>query len=277
MLEKAPFATLISFHFTLGGEVLAERSSAVPVGLGRTLRRDAWWMENIPVIILLGGFGLYATWRAFEGKFYEVGPYLSPFYSPLIDPHHHWWSLSPALLILAFPLGFRVTCYYYRKAYYRAFFLDPPGCAVGEPANRNYRGETKFPFILQNLHRYFLYGAIVFLGFLWYDAIRAFWFPGPDQKLHFGIGIGTLVLLVNIVLLSLYLFSCHSLRHLIGGKLDCFSCTAANRGRHGAWKKASFLNERHMLYAWCSLISVGFADFYVRMVASGMIKDFRIL
>jgi len=67
------------------------------------------------------------------------------------------------------------------------------------------------------------------------------------------------------------------LRHLIGGKLDCFSCTVTNRGRHGAWKKASFLNEHHMLYAWCSLISVGFADFYVRMVASGMIKYFRIL
>jgi hypothetical protein len=148
---------------------------------------------------------------------------------------------------------------------------------VGEPAHRNYRGETKFPFVLQNLHRYFLYGAIVFLCFLWYDAIRAFWFPGSDQKLHFGIGVGTLVLLVNIILLTLYLLSCHSLRHLIGGKLDCFSCTVTNRGRHGAWKKASFLNERHMLFAWCSLITVGFADFYVRMVASGMIKDIRIL
>jgi len=259
---------------------LAESSSsAVPGGLGRTLRRDAWWLENLPVIIVMGGFSVYATFRAFEGKFYDWGPYLSPFYSPLIDPHHHWLPLwfSPAMLILAFPLGFRATCYYYRKALYRAFLLDPPACAVGEPANRNYRGETSFPFILQNAHRYFLYGAVVFLCFLWYDAIRAFWFPGPDQKLHFGIGVGTLVLLVNIVLLSLYLFSCHSLRHLIGGKMDCFSCTTFNLKRHGAWKKASFLNERHMLFAWCSLVSVGFADFYVRMVASGMIKDFRIL
>ena len=190
----------------------------------------------IPVIILMGGFSIYATLRAFEGKFYEAGPYLSPFYSPLIDPHHHWLPLwfSPAMLILAFPLGFRATCYYYRKALYRAFLLDPPACAVGEPANRNYRGETSFPFILQNAHRYFLYGAIVFLCFLWYDAIRAFWFPGPDQKLHFGIGVGTLVLLVNIVLLSLYLLSCHSLRHLIGGKMDCFSCTTFNLKRHTA-------------------------------------------
>jgi hypothetical protein len=152
---------------------LAEsRGTAVPASLGRTLRRDAWWTEAIPVIILLGGFGVYATLRAFEGKFYEWGPYLSPFYSPLIDASHRWWHWSPALLILAFPLGFRMTCYYYRKAYYRAFFLDPPACAVGESPHRNYRGETGFPFILQNLHRYFLYGAIVFLCFLWYDAIR---------------------------------------------------------------------------------------------------------
>jgi len=178
----------------------ASRSSAVPAAVGRTLRRDAWWTENIPVIILLGGFGIYATLRAFEGNFFEWGPYLSPFYSPLIDSHHHWLPqiISPALLILIFPLGFRMTCYYYRKAYYRAFFFDPPACAVGERPGRNYRGETGFPFILQNIHRYFLYAAIVFLCFLWYDAIKAFFFLGPDQHYHFGIGLGTLILLANI-------------------------------------------------------------------------------
>src|SRR5215475_7420246 len=153
-------------------------SSPVPsrtTQLGDTQRRDAWWLELIPVIILFGGFGLYATLRAFEGKFYEWGPYLSPFYSPLIDPSHHWWALSPALLILGAPLGFRTTCYYYRKAYYRAFFLDPPACAVGEPGLRkNYSGERQFPFILQNVHRYFLYLAIIFICFLWYDVFKAF-------------------------------------------------------------------------------------------------------
>jgi hypothetical protein len=252
---------------------LAEvKSSAVPSGFGRTLRRDSWWWEVVPVVIAFGGFGLYATLRAFEGAYYEWGPYLSPFYSPLIDAHHSLWPLSPALLILAFPLGFRVTCYYYRKAYYRAFFADPPACAVGESTHRNYRGEAKFPFVLQNVHRYFLYFAVIFLCFLWYDAFRAFWWDG-----HFGIGVGSLVLLVNIVLLSLYALSCHSLRHLVGGKLDCFSCTAFGRTRHGAWKKASGLNNRHMLFAWMSLFSVGFADFYIRMVASGAFKDLRIL
>ena len=253
-------------------------SSPVPsrtTSLGQTQRRDAWWLELLPVAVLFGGFGLYATLRAFEGKFYEWGPYLSPFYSPLIDPSHHWLPrfLSPALLILGAPLGFRTTCYYYRKAYYRAFFLDPPACAVGEPGFRkNYRGKTSFPFILQNVHRYFLYLAIIFLCFLWYDAAKAFFFGGK-----FGIGLGTLIMLVNVVLLTAYTFSCHSLRHIVGGKLDCFSCATFGVPRHSAWSFLSLLNERHMIFAWASLVSVGFTDFYIRMLKMGVFRDIRIL
>ena len=244
---------------------------------GETQRRDDWWVEILPVVILLGGFGLYATLRAFEGTYYKWGPYLSPFYSPLIDEGHHWWKLSPALLILAGPLGFRTTCYYYRKAYYRAFFLDPPACAVGESGKRNYKGETAFPFILQNIHRYFLYLAIIFILFLWHDAFQAFFFMGRLYKPEFGVGLGSLIMLANVVLLSLYTLSCHSLRHLAGGKLDCFSCTSFGSPRHTAWSWLSILNERHMLFAWASLISVGFTDFYIRMLASGVFKDIRIL
>lgn len=237
---------------------------------GGTLRRDPWWIEIIPVIVLLGGFGIYATLRAFEGKFYEWGPYLSPFYSPLIDAQHHWWPFSPAILILAGPLGFRATCYYYRKAYYRAFFLDPPACAVSEKKG-NYKGETRFPFILQNLHRYFLYLAVLFLAFLWHDAIVAFIWDGK-----IGMGVGTVVLLVNVCLLSIYTLSCHSVRHLAGGKLDCFSCATFGKPRYSAWRGITALNEHHMFFAWISLISVGLADFYIRLVASGAIRDVRI-
>jgi hypothetical protein len=244
---------------------------------GETQRRDAWWAELLPVVILLGGFGLYATLRAFEGRFYQWGPYLSPFYSPLIDQGHRWWKFSPALLILAGPLGFRTTCYYYRKAYYRAFFLDPPACAVGESGKRTYKGETAFPFILQNIHRYFLYLAILFILFLWHDAYQAFFFIGRLRVAEFGIGLGSLIMLANVVLLSLYTLSCHSLRHLAGGKLDCFSCSSFGPPRHTTWSWLSILNERHMLFAWASLISVGFTDFYIRMLASGAFKDIRIL
>jgi hypothetical protein len=246
------------------GKVLARTT------FGATMRRDAWWLEILPVVIVLGGFGVYATWRAFENDFYEWGPYLSPFYSPLIKPA--WWPFSPAILILGGPLGFRATCYYYRKAYYRAFFLDPPACAVGEPRGHGYRGEAAFPLILQNVHRYFLYIALVFLVILWYDAIHAFWFNG-----RLGVGVGSLVLLTNIVLLSLYTFSCHSLRHIVGGKVDCFSCVTLGSARHTAWRGASFLNSHHMLFAWLSLFSVGLCDLYIRFVASGAIRDLRLL
>src|SRR2546421_6765188 len=252
---------------------MAERSVSIapPEDASR-----GWWLQIAPVILGLGGFAAYATLRAFEGAYYEWGPYLSPFYSPLIDPHHRWWTFSPAILILGAPLGFRATCYYYRKAYYRAFFLDPPACAVGEARPHRYRGETAFPFILQNLHRYFLYLALIFLIILWYDAVRAFWFDSASGK-HFGVGVGSLVLLANIVLLSCYTLSCHSLRHIVGGKVDCFSCVTFGGPRHSAWRSTSFLNEHHMLFAWLSLTSVGLADFYIRLVATGAITDARLL
>src|SRR5690242_9517334 len=236
-----------------------------------TLRRDAWWTEILPAALLLGIFGIYATWRAFEGAYYAWGPYLSPFYSPLIDPQHHFWPLSPALLILVFPLGFRTTCYYYRKAYYRSYFLDPPACAVGE-GRKHYSGERKFPFILQNVHRYFFYIAVFFIVCLWYDAIIAFRF---SDGIH--MGVGTLIMLVNVILLTVYTFSCHSWRHLMGGKLDCFSCAMAGGPRHSAWKGVTKLNEHHMFWAWVSMISVGLTDYYIYLVASGVVKDIRIL
>jgi hypothetical protein len=248
---------------------MAQAHSFVTFG---TERRDAWWTEIVPVILVLGGFGVYATLRAFEGAHYEWGPYLSPFYSPLIDASHTWWKLSPALLILGGPLGFRATCYYYRKAYYRAFFLDPPSCAVNDRGHKTYRGETAFPLILQNVHRYFFYLALLFLCFLWYDVIKATNFNG-----HFGVGLGTLVMLTNVILLTLYTFSCHSLRHLAGGKLDCFSCVSFGKTRHGTWRGLTILNERHMLWAWLSLFSVGLTDFYIRCLATGAITDIRLI
>lgn len=247
------------------------------VSAPRTERRDAWWLENWPFVIVLSLFGIYTTWRAVsphEATLYWTNPYLSPFYSPLIDPQHHWLPriISPAILILWGPLGFRMTCYYYRKAYYRGFFADPPACAVSEKGHKKYCGETSFPFILQNVHRYFFYVAIIFIAFLWYDAIRAFFFP---DGVH--LGLGTLIMLVNIVLLTVYTFSCHSWRHLIGGKLDCFSCTASAVGRHKVWQGVTKLNEHHMFWAWVSMISVGLTDLYIRFVASGAIKDIRLL
>ena len=206
-------------------------------GFGRTMRRDAWWVQPLVVFLILGAFVAYATWAAFQNKFYSYGNYLSPFYSPLLyadSPHawiqgtRPWWvpaflPFSPALLILPFPGGFRLTCYYYRGAYYKSFWADPPSCAVGEP-RKSYRGERFLPLVLQNVHRYFLYAALVFLVILARDAYKAmFFFDRSTGRQNFGIGLGTIVLVVNVILLGGYTLGCHSLRHLVGGYLDRLS------------------------------------------------------
>jgi hypothetical protein len=244
--------------------------------LGATQRRDAWWAGPLATALGLGAFIVYATYRTFYNAEYEVvrpdaAYLLSPFYSPLIIwPGIPRW-LSPAVLILWIPVGFRGTCYYYRKAYYRAYFLDPPACAVGESRGHNYVGETGL-LIFQNIHRYFLYPALIFLVLLFIEVVRSCSWPDG-----FGISVGTILLAVNVVLLSGYTLGCHSLRHLVGGKVDCFSCVAFGQARYKAWKGVSFLNENHMAWAWTSLFMVGFADFYVWMVASGSWAYVRIL
>lgn len=236
---------------------------------GATERKDGWWVAPLAVFIGLSAFGLYSTWAAFQGDHYRFGPYLSPFYSPLMIVDG--WRWSPAFLILWAPLGFRATCYYYRKAYYRAFFANPPACAVGKPMPHGYKGETSFPFVLQNIHRYMLVPAVALIGFLWHDVWKAFWFDG-----NFGIGVGTLVLFTNTFLLSLYTFSCHSFRHLIGGRLNSFSCGGTQKVCHKVFEHVSCLNTRHMLWAWMSLTTVGLADFYVRLCSMGVLTDLRL-
>jgi hypothetical protein len=235
-----------------------------------TERKDGWWIAPLVQGGILATLIGYANWAAFQNQHYLVGGYLSPLYSPLIVVD--WFPFSPAFLILLPPVLFRATCYYYRKAYYRSYFLDPPACAVSELRGHGYRGETAFPLVLQNVHRYLFVITFFYLPFLWHDVVKATGFENG-----FGVGVGTLVILANTTALTLYSFSCHSFRHLIGGNLDCFSSCPLNRTRHRAWKGASVLNERHMLFAWMSFFTVCGADLYVRLVASGTITDLRLL
>jgi hypothetical protein len=244
----------------------------------KTLRTDRWWLYPLTTFVVFSAFVVYATWRAFAGSHYYVKPYLSPFYSPCLGDcvegssdfgqPFAWFPLSAALIILIFPLGFRMTCYYYRKAYYRSFWLSPPACAVAEP-HRRYTGETRLPLIGQNIHRYFLYAALLFNVILFYEAFRGF----RDETGEWGhMGLGTLILLANAVLLFLYSISCHSCRHIVGGQLNHFS---RHPLRYKAWTWVSKLNARHMQYAWISLFGVAFADFYVFLLATGTISDLR--
>ncbi|MBS1545522.1 MAG: succinate dehydrogenase, partial [Bacteroidetes bacterium] len=174
-----------------------------------TYRKDTWWLRPLLIFSGLTAFIIYTTWAAFQGDHYTFGPYLSPFYSPEIfgssphawfGPQPSWWPaiipFSPAFIILAGPAGMRFTCYYYRGSYYKAFWADPPACTVTEP-RKTYKGEHSFPLIMQNIHRYFFYPAAAFVIILAYDAYKAMWFTDVAGEIHFGMGIGTLVLAAN--------------------------------------------------------------------------------
>jgi hypothetical protein len=260
--------------------------SEVRRGFGQTARRDAWWSTPALIFVGFSVFIVYATWAAFQNAHYTYGPYLSPFYSPEIwgssphawlGPKPEWWPallpFSPALLILPFPGLFRFTCYYYRGAYYKSFWADPPACAVGEP-RKSYWGEHSFPLILQNFHRYFMWVALVFIALLAYDVWLALWFTDPATgQTSFGVGLGTIILAVNVVLLACYTWGCHVLRHVVGGHKDEVSKSPVC---DYAYACVSGLNGRHQLWAWCSLISVMSSDLYVRLCSMGVITDVRL-
>ncbi|GAA4870345.1 hypothetical protein [Saccharopolyspora cebuensis] len=262
--------------------------SAPPAGrarvVARTLRTDRWWLPPLATFLALTAFVVYGVVRVFLNQWYWVPEYhyLAPFFSPCLSAacvpgSSHWGQpfpdlgpwIPPPTFVLPFVLGFRLTCYYYRKAYYRSFWASPPACAVPEP-RRRYTGETRFPLLLQNSHRYFFYAALPVAAVLTYDAVIAF--RGADGG--FGIGLGTVLLVVNAALLWAYTLSCHSCRHLVGGRINHFS---RHPVRYWLWTKATWLNGRHAQLAWASLLSVALVDLYVLLVASGAFPDPRLI
>jgi len=270
---------------------MPSKVTALPIkrSFGETSRRDAWWIQPLVVALAFFGFIVYSTWAVFQGRYYHSGNLLSPFYSPelwypvgdpsphaLFGPYPLWWPsflrFSPAMLVMWMPVSFRLTCYYYRGAYYKAYWPGPPSCSVGTPGT-GYRGERMFPLIIQNIHRYTLPFAFLLLIFLTRDAWSSLWFETESGAEQLGLSVGSLVLIANVSLLSLYTFGCHSLRHLVGGVIDKL---ARRPVRKAAYNCASWCNKRHMRFAWFSLVWVAFTDVYVRMCAMGIWTDWRI-
>ena len=249
----------------------------------RTFRTDNWLKSPRIVAAGLTIWVAYATVRVFTGHWYYVPKYhyLTPFYSPCVSGEcvpgsstlGHWWPAIPpiipyAIVSLVFVLGFRFTCYYYRGAYYRAFWRAPTACAVREP-HAEYTGETRVPLIVQNLHRYFFYMAVIVGILLTYDVTQAF--RGPHG--NFGFGLGSLIMLANVILLWCYALGCHSCRHITGGRLKNFS---SHPVRYWMWTKISWLNARHLQFAWITLGTLMLTDLYILLVASGAFSDPRI-
>ena len=206
--------------------------------------------------------------------------YLSPFYSPELfgdsphawfGPKPAWWPgwlpFSPALLILWAPGGFRFTCYYYRGAYYKAFWADPPSCAVGEP-RKSYWGEhvvaahpAERPPLLPlpgaassscswpttsgrrcgspTRRRQNVTSASASARWCW-RSTSSCWAATPSAAIRCGTWSAAAST------------SCRA-RRCAATAYDCVSC----------------LNRRHMLWAWCSLFWVGFTDLYVRLCSMG--------
>ena len=249
---------------------MSGETAASPAGPEQARVRNPYsplpnWLYPAFVVLVLGLFGLYAAFVVFFQTRGYFAPYLSPFYSPQINVG----VIPPAIWIAWIPGAFRVTCYYYRKAYFRAFFWHPRSCAVPEPGRGTYRGEGAFPMVLNNLHRFAFYLTVVQVCFLWFDVVMAFNFSG-----RIGLGLGTVLMLLNVVLLSGYTFGCHACRHLVGGSLDCFSC---HKARFQLWKGVTILNVRHDRWAWFSLFSVLLTDLYIRGLIYGWWQDPRLL
>ncbi|MGH3358140.1 MAG: hypothetical protein ACRDO7_05020 [Nocardioidaceae bacterium] len=250
----------------------------------KTLRPDRWWVSPLGIGVILAFFIVYSTVRVFMNKWYwaDESHYLTPLYSPCLSdscvpnsshfgtPLPEIPSLIPlGLITLAVVGGFRVTCYYYRKAGYRSLWQSPSACAVAEP-HAKYTGETRFPLIVMNAHRYFFYLAALFLLINIYDAVLAFHGVGGG----FGIGLGTLIIVVNVVMLAGYTLSCHACRHIVGGRLRNFS---KHPLRYRYWTLASKLNSRHGQFAMISLFTVISTDFYIMAVSADWFSDPRII
>lgn len=215
-----------------------------------------WRLWSFIAVLALGFWALTAFPVA------EFARYIDPFYSPTI-------------LIVPLPGAFRLTCYAYRKDYHRHIFNHPLGCANadrGESTSRRYTGERNALFQLENFHRYFLYAGLAILPFFYYDFLYSLAFSGG-----LALRIGSIILLVNALTLTAWTVSCHSFRHILGGNINCFSCVAAGGLRKEVYDKQSWLNKRHEALAWISLLTIFFADLYLRGVAAGLPIDATLL
>jgi hypothetical protein len=264
-------------------------TTAIPEKPSRFLstdRIDLWWIQPLGVWMGLTLFICYSLWAVWQGAHYFSGPYLSPFYCPELfgdSPHSlfgpkpawypGWLHYSPPFFVIWIPVGIRFTCYYFRGAYYKAFWADPVACTVGEPRSK-YRGENSFPLIMQNIHRYFIFFAMILIAFHAQGAFRAFWFANPvGGSEKFGVGVGSIVLACDCIFLCFYIFGCHSLRHFAGGCCDKLSGRPIRKALYGC---SCSLNRFHMPWAWISLFWIGFTDLYIRLCAMGIIKDWRL-
>jgi hypothetical protein len=164
-----------------------------------------------------------------------------------------------------------------RRVYYRTFFASPTACWVDEPdINKaiGYQGERRM-FLFNNLHRYFLYAAMIIILIKWWDVTHTMHFHSAAHD-GYGLSIGTFVMGFEAFLLTMYVTSCHALRHLAGGMLDRWT-SKISRVRGALFGKISIANRSHGFWFWTSLTFVFLGDIWVLLVAEGRVNDMVLL
>ncbi len=249
-------------------------------GLGRTDRRDGWLGQPFVMALALVALMVYTGWRllVMDGDIhYDDHRVTSPFSPDVLHlsglTEYPGW-LNSAILILWLPFGFRGTCYYMRRVYYRSFFASPVACWVDEPdINKKigYAGERRL-FIFNNLHRYFLYAAIAILLFKWWDVVHSCTL-GMDSFLTSQHCPGHRIVPAHHVcdVVSRVQAPRRRRSDRWNGGLSSL------RGRLFALVSSPRLNQSHGFWFWTSLGFVFIGDLFVMAVANGTIPEASIV
>ena len=253
-------------------EVMANKTVHLPLAplepLGGTLRKDAWWAGPAATVLVLSGFIVYATLRAFEGNAYEWGAYLSPFYSPFFDvgwaqglgprrSSRRRCSSCPGPRASG---SLATTTARPTTAPSRGTRRRAPSASARRTATTARRSSSSSRTCTATRCTW----RVIFLVILWKDAIVGVF--GWKDGVH--VGVGTLVMLTNCVLLSGLHVRLPQLpaphrrqrEQLLDGR-------ARQRAPPALEARHACSTSGTMLFAWVSLFSVALTDLYIRMVA----------
>ena len=169
-------------------------------------------------------------------------------------------------------IPFFMTCYYFRYFGWRKFFSHPVKCGLNEKPDRKYEGE----FFLVKFHRIFFWLMLAFILIHLTEAIAEsagvieynyrlfvpYVFPFTTETTEMqSVEVQTLGEIAEWFYISIafvFLFSCHFLRHFIGGTSFCFSCGRVGEARGKLYRVQTKFNNYHGLLFWLSISSIIF-------------------
>ena len=113
-----------------------------------------------------------------------------------------------------------------------------------------------------------MYVALIYMPILTWDFLLSINLDSEHSGLEIFnpeiVTVGSVVLLINVLMLSGYTFGCHAFRHVVGGGANKWTGRPMNRIKYIMWRVSTYLNENHKDWALYSLFWVMFTDFYIR-------------